>query len=162
MGFALAVPLLARQEKVLFRHGTENSTALQTLTRSFVFGLVHLVAGIPIAAALALTVLGLVWAGTYRLALDGPRMPALVAAPAVNWGEYESISDTQERLAWLGQRLTSLDAEVAALQERDRSRAEWEVDWEKARERATVVAAAVHSVNNWCVIGLLLALLAFT
>ncbi|MFQ1003711.1 hypothetical protein [Modestobacter sp. SSW1-42] len=162
VGVALAVPLLARQEEVWFRRGTENFTVLQTLARSLVFGLVHLLAGIPIGAALALTVSGLLFAGTYRVAYDRPRMPALVAAPEINWGEYEAISDTGERLAWLGERLSGFDAQVASLQQRNRIRAEWEADWDRARERATDVAAAMHTVSNWCAIGLLLALLAFT
>lgn len=162
VGLALVVPLLARQEELLFRHGTETSTALQTLTRSLAFGLIHLLAGIPIAAALALTVPGLVFARVYRLAFDGPRVPALVAAPAINWGEYESTFDPQDRLAWLGEHLAWLDAQVATRQESVRSRDEWQADWEEARERATDVAAAVHSVSNWCAIGLLLAVLALT
>jgi hypothetical protein len=58
-------------------------------------------------------------------------MPALLAAPEINWGEYEGILDTGERLAWLGERLSGLDAQVASLQQRNRIRAEWEADWER-------------------------------
>lgn len=162
VGLALVVPLLARQEELMFRYGTETSTGLQALTRSLAFGLIHLIAGIPIAAALALTVPGLVFAGVYRRAFHGPRMPALVAAPAINWSEYEAIPDTRERLAWLEERLTRLDAQVAAREESNRSRAEWHAGWEEARERATDVAAAAHSVSNWCAIAILLAILALT
>lgn len=161
-GLAAVVPLLARQEEVLFRYGTETSTGLQTLTRSLGFGLIHLIAGIPFAAALALTVPGLVFATVYRRAFDGPRLPALVTAPATDWGEYETISDPQNRMTWLAERLAELDAEITARQEISRRRDEWHADLGKARERATDVAAAMHTVSNWCAIGLLLAVLALT
>jgi hypothetical protein len=162
VGLAVVVPLLARQEEVWFRRGTENSTVLQTLARSLTFGLVHLIAGIPIAAALALTASGLLFAGAYRLAFDRPQMPALVAAPEPNWAEYDAILDTGERLAWLGERLNGFDAQLTSLKERNLRQTEWETDLKSARERATDTAAALHTVSNWCAVGLVLALLTLT
>ncbi len=153
MGLALAVPLLARQEELWFRSGTETSSLVETLARSLLFGLVHVLAGVPVAAALALSVPGLVFATVYRLAFDSSRIPALVAAPTINWSDYETIPDTRGRLAWL-------EAQLGAEERSSRNRGDWQASQRQARELATDVAAAAHTVSNWCAIGLLLVVLA--
>lgn len=55
---AVAMPQLVLAEEELFREGTR--TWRHAFPRSLLFGLMHLVPGVPIAAALALTIAG-VW-----------------------------------------------------------------------------------------------------
>lgn len=52
-----ALPLLAKAEEDIFREGTRDWG--NAVLRSVLFGLVHVVAGIPIGAALALSIAGL-------------------------------------------------------------------------------------------------------
>lgn len=54
---AVAMPQLVLAEEEVFRSGTRSWT--HAVRRSLVFGLIHLVPGVPIAAALALTIAGL-------------------------------------------------------------------------------------------------------
>ena len=54
---AVAMPQLVVAEEELFRRGTRNWG--HALPRCLVFGLIHLVPGVPIAAALALSIAGL-------------------------------------------------------------------------------------------------------
>jgi hypothetical protein len=53
-----ALPLLAEREEQLFRRGDEHRTLPQRAARGVLFGLVHSVMGIPIGAALALSIGG--------------------------------------------------------------------------------------------------------
>jgi hypothetical protein len=53
-----ALPLLAEREEQLFRRGDERRTVPQRATRGLLFGLVHSIMGIPIGAALALSIGG--------------------------------------------------------------------------------------------------------
>ena len=53
-----ALPLLAEREEQIFRRGDERRTLPQRATRGVFFGLVHAVMGIPIGAALALSIGG--------------------------------------------------------------------------------------------------------
>lgn len=53
-----ALPLLVEREEIGFRLGAEGWTNGRRFTRGLQFGLLHLIAGIPIAAALALSVGG--------------------------------------------------------------------------------------------------------
>jgi hypothetical protein len=54
----VAMPLLVEREERMFRAGAERRSGLANLRRSFVFGIVHAIVGIPICAALALTLGG--------------------------------------------------------------------------------------------------------
>ena len=54
---AVAMPQLVAGEERLFRAGTRSWA--QAVGRSVVFGLAHLVSGVPIAAGLALSIAGL-------------------------------------------------------------------------------------------------------
>jgi hypothetical protein len=54
----VAMPLLVEREERLFRAGAEHRTAFGNVRRALVFGLVHAVVGIPICAALGLTLGG--------------------------------------------------------------------------------------------------------
>lgn len=58
------LPLLVEREERLFRWGSEHRSRLRRVVRGAVFGLVHAAVGIPIGAALALSVGGwyLTWA----------------------------------------------------------------------------------------------------
>lgn len=60
----VALPLLVWAEEDVFRRGAERRSVGANLVRALVFGLVHALVGIPIAAALALSVGGvyLTWA----------------------------------------------------------------------------------------------------
>jgi hypothetical protein len=55
----VALPLLVAREEWVFRRGAEHRGALQNVGRSVVFGLAHAVIGIPVGAALALSIGGL-------------------------------------------------------------------------------------------------------
>ncbi len=55
---AVALPVLVESEERMFRLGAETRSTAANLRRALWFGLVHAVVGIPIAAALALTVGG--------------------------------------------------------------------------------------------------------
>jgi hypothetical protein len=54
----VSLPLLVEREERMFRLGAERRTTLANLRRSFAFGLVHAVVGIPLGAALALSLGG--------------------------------------------------------------------------------------------------------
>lgn len=54
-----ALPLLVEGEEWVFRRGAEHRDRLANFRRAVLFGLVHAVVGVPLAAALALTVGGL-------------------------------------------------------------------------------------------------------
>jgi hypothetical protein len=53
-----ALPLLVEREEYLFRRGSEHRSTAARVWRGVVFGLVHAVIGIPIGAALALSIGG--------------------------------------------------------------------------------------------------------
>ena len=53
-----ALPLFAQREEEIFRLGAERRTRSQRWLRSLLFGLVHAVVGIPVGAALALSIGG--------------------------------------------------------------------------------------------------------
>lgn len=55
----LGMPLLVEAEEWVFRRGAEQRTRLANLRRAVLFGLVHALVGIPIGAALALSVGGI-------------------------------------------------------------------------------------------------------
>jgi hypothetical protein len=54
----LGMPLLVEAEEWVFRRGAEARTRLGNLRRAVIFGIVHAVVGIPLGAALALSVGG--------------------------------------------------------------------------------------------------------
>lgn len=77
---APALPLFAQREEEIFRLGAEARTRLQQLGRAVLFGLVHAVVGIPVGAALALSVGGLYFTQRYLAAFTrtGRRDEALL------------------------------------------------------------------------------------
>ena len=52
------LPLLVEREEQVFRRGAERRTSVQNVGRSVMFGLAHAIVGIPIGAALALSIGG--------------------------------------------------------------------------------------------------------
>ncbi len=68
----LGLPLLVEGEEWVFRRGAEHRSRVANLGRAVLFGLVHAIVGVPIAAALALSIGGVyltwrylrVWRGT--------------------------------------------------------------------------------------------------
>lgn len=64
-----ALPLFAQREEEIFRVGAESRTRLGRLRKSVTFGLVHAIVGIPIAAALALSVGGVYFTHCYLRAV---------------------------------------------------------------------------------------------
>ncbi|MFH1400942.1 MAG: hypothetical protein ABIH41_05465, partial [Nanoarchaeota archaeon] len=67
--FLLMVPLLAWYEEKLFRKGKETFRAL--IAWSFIFGFAHLIMGIPLALAPALTVAGFFYGVKYQRRFRG-------------------------------------------------------------------------------------------
>ncbi len=61
----IGLPLLVEGEEWVFRRGAEHRGRLANLRRAVLFGLVHALIGIPIAAALALSVGGLYFTWAY-------------------------------------------------------------------------------------------------
>jgi hypothetical protein len=61
----LVVPELARREEIIFRRGSERRSNRARLFWSFMFGLVHALMGIPLGAALALTLAGMFFTWRY-------------------------------------------------------------------------------------------------
>jgi hypothetical protein len=55
----VALPLLVAREEWVFRRGAEHRGMWRNVSRSVVFGLVHAIIGIPLGAALALSIGGL-------------------------------------------------------------------------------------------------------
>lgn len=63
---AIIAPVAALREERLFRRGTENQSFRRRWTRQMVFGLAHMVMGIPLGAALAIGLGGGGFMRTYR------------------------------------------------------------------------------------------------
>jgi hypothetical protein len=83
---ATLMPNLVTWEERLFRRGIERKTSLGRMAWSLAFGLFHLVAGLPLYAALALTVLGIYCSHSYMRtfrALEGTKGTALARRAAV-------------------------------------------------------------------------------
>ncbi|MFN8035594.1 MAG: hypothetical protein U0V73_06655 [Acidimicrobiia bacterium] len=63
----VALPLLVEREELIFRSGAENRTLAANVRRALEFGLAHAVIGIPIGAALALSIGGAYLTAMYLL-----------------------------------------------------------------------------------------------
>lgn len=63
LALMLALPHMAKFEEEIFREGTE--TWKQGIGRSIAFGFIHMFVGIPLAGAIALTILGLFFTYCY-------------------------------------------------------------------------------------------------
>lgn len=80
------LPAAARLEERWFRLGGEHRSTAQRTGRALAFGLVHLVMGIPIAAALAITGAGWIFQREYLVAFRrrGSRHDAMVASTSAH------------------------------------------------------------------------------
>src|SRR4029079_15508481 len=82
----VSLPLLVEREEHLFRAGAEQRSTVGNLRRAVAFGLLHAVVGIPIGAALALSLGGVVFTwvylGTWRETRD--REAALLESTRVH------------------------------------------------------------------------------
>lgn len=74
-GFMLLVslPLLVEREELLFRRGSEHRSAFANGVFALVFGLVHVLVGIPIGAGLALSIGGVYFTMVYLRAFRATR-----------------------------------------------------------------------------------------
>jgi hypothetical protein len=89
LALAYAMPVFTLSEERIFRRGLERGGLGRWLRATLVFGLVHLVVGIPIAVALALSWGGLAFALAYRHAWR----KAAVQAP-VGRGPFDELAET--------------------------------------------------------------------
>jgi hypothetical protein len=81
----LGLPLLVEGEEWVFRRGAEQRSPAANLRRAVLFGLVHAVIGVPLAAALALSVGGLYLTWSYLRvwrATGSPRLALLESTRA--------------------------------------------------------------------------------
>jgi hypothetical protein len=84
----LGMPLLVEAEEWIFRRGAESRTPAGNLRRAALFGLVHAVVGIPIGAALALSVGGvyLTWCYLRGWRVTGTEEGALLESTRAHLG----------------------------------------------------------------------------
>jgi hypothetical protein len=68
-----SLPLLVEREEWIFRRGAERRSTARNVAVAVAFGLVHAVVGIPIGAALALSVGGLYFTHVYLSAYRSTR-----------------------------------------------------------------------------------------
>jgi hypothetical protein len=76
----VAMPLLVEREERLFRLGAETRSAFGNVRRAFVFGMVHAIVGIPLCAAVALTLGGVYLTDRYLRAWRVSRSQDLAIA----------------------------------------------------------------------------------
>lgn len=69
LAIAILMPIFAHWEESIFRRGKH--TMLEVLGTSFLFGLVHLIPGVPVGVAIAQMGIGLCLAGVYLHAYHG-------------------------------------------------------------------------------------------
>jgi hypothetical protein len=69
----IAMPLLVEREERLFRLGAETRSGFANVRRSFLFGMVHAIVGIPLCAAIALTLGGVYLTDRYLRAFRRSR-----------------------------------------------------------------------------------------
>jgi hypothetical protein len=132
--FVCAAPVLVRLEEVMFRSGSERRTLRQRVVLSIVFGLVHISAGIPIAAALALSIAGWWFTCCYLAGVRDHRrgttfQPRVRAAKASDPAEV--------RMQELEQRLTAF------------------VDEEQTEDAGLQAASLAHLAWNYTLIAVL-------
>lgn len=176
-GFPLAlvilIPHLAILEELTFRCGSELDSRWARVRRQGLFGLGHSVlAGVPIAAGIAIIGSGLLYVAIYARAfrtqlglvrlteppprpdrLDYPSMPEGPHDPAA-WDTYRSAS---RRVSLENKRLIDL-----WIIERSKQEAQREAEIEQVQIRACAVSAAFHCCTNWILVGALLTWLALS
>lgn len=76
----VGLPLLVEAEEWIFRRGAQLRSRAANFRRSVIFGLVHALIGVPLAAALALTVGGLYFTAAYLRAFRATGSPEAALA----------------------------------------------------------------------------------
>jgi hypothetical protein len=163
----LLVPLLAHGEEMSFRYGSERDSTSRRPRRQIVFGLGHsVVAGVPIAAGVALIGSGLLYQLVYLSSLNNlldrtdlvvrtpeptrlnyPPAPAGPYDPAVwetHHAEFDGVSEGNRVL---------LEEWFAETKQQDDER---QAQVKRLRESAVATAAALHTVSNWLIVAVLI------
>lgn len=100
--FAFAVPREARAEEVLFRAGTEGRSPMKRLFVAVAFGAIHLLVGVPLAAAGSLIIAGglydLIYLRAYRAYVEQHGLTLTGAESEQRQRDYD---DAVHRLAQL-------------------------------------------------------------
>lgn len=161
------VPILAHGEEMAFRYASEQDSKGRVLRRQMVFGLGHSVmAGVPIAAGVALIGSGLLYQLVYVTSLnrlldrtnlamrtpeptrlDYPPAPVGPYDPAVWAAHHADFNRVSE-----GNRVL-LEEWFAETKQQDVER---QAQIKRARRAAAATAAALHAVSNWLIVGLLI------
>jgi hypothetical protein len=144
------MPVLAYLEEALFRVQCEDDGWARRLIKALLFGMMHWVVGVPIAAGLALTVSGLYFQQTYLAAFRRP-YPIAPGGPGyepeawqAHWRERDIVAAENRRL---------IEQWVA---DRPKREAEEDRRLDELRSRALAKSAAAHAVSNWMVLGTLI------
>jgi hypothetical protein len=167
----LLVPLLAYWEEMSFRYGSERGSNGRILRRQTVFGLGHsVVAGVPIAAGVALIGSGLLYQLVYLMSLNRRRErtdvvvrtsePTRLAYPPTPQGPYdprvwEAHHAEFDRVSQ-GNRVLLEEWFAETKQQND----EHQAQINGLRETAASTAAALHTVSNWLIVAVLIGWLA--
>ena len=124
----VVVPWLAHLEESTFRAGSENRSVPRRLAVQLGFGLIHCMAGVPLAVGIALTISGLYYERVYLTAMS--RWRSAITA----------IVDIE--IQTHGTRVQVVTATATAKAE--------------ALDHPITTAAAAHTVSNWLVLSVLL------
>jgi hypothetical protein len=95
-----AMPLIVKIEEELFRSGSEHRSRGLRLAYATTFGLIHLSAGVPIAAALALVFVGLWFTNRYLSAYRASRRRAPGHHHRSVWADDGLTGAFHAHLAW--------------------------------------------------------------
>lgn len=168
----LLIPVFAHNEERMFREGAETWSRGRRIRTPVVFGLAHLLMGIPIAAGVALAVSGIYYQWVYLHAVR-PRRPEIdalyeqsrsVAGAPPQEEPFPPLPVGAPYDASEWDRIHALRAEVRARNWQRRRDREDGIDdalqrlWtQRAALRAPAVrtAAAAHTASNWLLCGLL-------
>jgi hypothetical protein len=137
--FAGLVPRLAYLEEDLFRAGSEHHRCPRVLGTSILFGLMHTVVGVPLSAALGLSVAGLAYHGVYRAAFARAQAATSLGRPSGR--NAQSAGEVAGGQHGPGDESPEVDLGVQHV----------------CRYQATVKAAALHATVNWTVLVLVTA-----
>ncbi len=125
----VVVPWLAHLEESTFRAGSENRSVPRRLAVQLGFGLIHCMAGVPLAVGIALTISGLYYERVYLTAMS--RWRSAITA----------IVDIEERTHGTRAQVATATATAKA---------------EAVAHHPVTTAAAAHTVSNWLVLSVLL------
>lgn len=165
------IPLLAHGEEMSFRYGSEQDSKGRRLRRLMVFGLGHsVVAGVPIAAGVALIGSGLLYQLVYLASLHRllDRTDLVVPTPQPILLEYPSRpTGPYEPAMWMAYHAefdrVSGGNRVLRDEWRDETKqqdGERRARIDRVRGAAASTAAALHTASNWLIVAMLIGWLA--